>query len=70
MKLKKNKNDRKCFFEKKQFFETPIISRGELKNTKSKGPFLIEEYDSVTVVPPNCLVNLDSENNIHIEVEW
>ena len=68
--IKKNKNDRKCFFEKKQFFETPIISRGELKNTKSKGPFLIEEYDSVTVVPPNCLVNLDSENNIHIEVEW
>ena len=68
--IEKNKNDRKCFFENKQCFETPIISRGELKNTKSKGPFLIEEYDSVTVVPPNCLVNLDSENNIHIEVEW
>ena len=64
----KNKNDRKCFFGKKIFLDTPVIGRSELKKTKTKGPLLIEEYDSVTVVPPNCKVSLDSEENIHINI--
>ena len=64
----KNKNDRKCFFGKKSFLDTPVIGRSELKKTKTKGPLLIEEYDSVTVVPPNCKVSLDSEENIHINI--
>jgi len=65
----KNREDRNCYFEKNQSFKTPIINRNDLKNTKSKGPLLIEEYDSVTVVPPNCKVNLDYDKNIHIDVK-
>ena len=64
----KNKGDRRCFFGKNNFVDTPVIERSELRKTKTKGPLLIEEYDSVTVVPPNCKVSLDSEDNIHINI--
>lgn len=41
------------------FTETTILERGELRsNSKLKGPAIIEEYDSTTVVPPNW--HLDS----------
>ena len=62
------RDSRKCFFGKKIFLDTPVIGRSELKKTKTNGPLLIEEYDSVTVVPPNCKVSLDSEDNIHINI--
>ena len=58
----------KLLLTKKIFLDTPVIGRSELKKTKTKGPLLIEEYDSVTVVPPNCKVSLDSEENIHINI--
>jgi len=33
---------------------TPVIDRSELDMRGRPGPLLIEEYDSVTVVPPGC----------------
>ena len=32
------------------------------------GPLLIEEYDTVTVVPPGCTARRDDRGNIVIEV--
>ena len=43
-----------------------LIQSGD---TEKKTISLIEEYDSVTVVPPNCKVNLDYDKNIHIDVK-
>lgn len=33
---------------------TPVLSRADIGSQQSEGPLLIEEYDSVIVVPPNC----------------
>ena len=47
-----------------KYLETPIISRSDLDINRSKGPLVIEEYDSTTVVPPNWSVNIDGLQNI------
>jgi N-methylhydantoinase A len=33
---------------------TPVLNRTDIGSELSSGPLLIEEYDSVIVVPPNC----------------
>jgi N-methylhydantoinase A len=48
--------------------ETPIIARDQLGATLRAGPFIVEEYEGTTVVPPDCAARLDTFGNIVIEV--
>ncbi|MHA1171217.1 MAG: hypothetical protein ACTSQ3_03960, partial [Candidatus Heimdallarchaeota archaeon] len=49
------------------FKQTPIFNREKLlaKNTL-KGPAIIEQYDTTTVVHPNWKASVDSYGLIHI----
>ena len=48
--------------------ETPVVGRGQLDAGFQEGPFIIEEYDSTTVVPPRCKVKKDKWDNIVMEI--
>lgn len=52
------------------FIETPVISRGDLTSAARKGPLIVEEYEGTTVVPPDATAQLDSLDNIVIELEY
>lgn len=47
----------------------PIIGRHELRATRRSGPFIIEEYEGTTVVPPEAAAYLDQLGNIVLEVD-
>ncbi|WP_180899048.1 hydantoinase/oxoprolinase family protein [Martelella soudanensis] len=49
--------------------ETPLVERSALSNGARKGPLIIEEYDSTTVVPPGWQAALDPYFNIVITPE-
>jgi len=51
------------------WIETPVIGRGDLSANTILGPLLIDEYDSTTVIPPQCTARLDSLNNIRINIQ-
>ena len=40
--------------------ETPIMARDELGAELRAGPFIVEEYEGTTVVPPDCAARLDA----------
>lgn len=49
--------------------ETPVIARSDLSGT-TKGPLMIDEYDSTIVIPPGMSVQRDEHGNLIImEVE-
>lgn len=48
--------------------ETPILARDQLDASLKAGPFIVEEYEGTTVVPPDCAAKLDASGNIVIEV--
>jgi N-methylhydantoinase A len=50
------------------FVETPVLSRFDLTTTPRKGPMLIDEYDTTTVVAPDCAAWIDSSGNIRIQI--
>ncbi len=47
---------------------TPVVDRHELAGARRAGPLIVDEYDSTTLVPPDCVVHLDEMNNIIIDV--
>lgn len=47
--------------------DTPVTSRKGLSQQAVKGPLIIEEYDTTTVVRPGWAARLDGWNNIIIE---
>ena len=47
--------------------DVPVYDRGGISQEK-QGPFIIEEYDSTTIVPPGCSAKLDEFRNIEIQV--
>ncbi|KAB2850160.1 MAG: hydantoinase/oxoprolinase family protein, partial [Hyphomicrobiaceae bacterium] len=47
--------------------ETPILGRSDLDRPR-QGPFIIEEYDSTTLVRPTATARLDAAGNIIIDV--
>lgn len=49
---------------------TPVIGRTALPETPQSGPFIIEEYEGTTVVPPDATVHRDSFDNIVIDLEY
>ena len=64
----KNDNKRKVYFGQNiGWINTNIVDRLFLNKKPHKGPIIIEEYDSTTIVPPNWNASLDSMNNIILE---
>jgi N-methylhydantoinase A len=55
------------FGEKWGMVDTPVISRRQLREPAT-GPFLIDEYDSTTVVPPDVKVWTDEYDNLNVEI--
>jgi N-methylhydantoinase A len=50
------------------FIVTPVLARADLASRR-RGPLIVEETDSTTVVPPGASAMLDELGNIAIEVE-
>ena len=48
---------------------TPVVGRGSVPGTSREGPLLIEEYDSMIVVPPGCSARSDPSGSIVITVD-
>jgi N-methylhydantoinase A len=46
-----------------------VISRAALLDAPLEGPLIIEEYDATCVVPPGCIVTLDSLLSIDIALD-
>jgi N-methylhydantoinase A len=65
----KQRRRRKAYFGSKSgWHDVPVISRWDLSAKMLKGPLLIDEYDTTTVVPPDCSASLDGQGNIHIKL--
>jgi N-methylhydantoinase A len=47
---------------------TPVITRAALDGTPQPGPFLVDEYDATTLVPPGCGAHQDAHGNIVITI--
>ena len=48
---------------------SPVVGRGAVPSEGRAGPLLIEEYDSVIVVPPGCSARGDPSGSVVITVE-
>lgn len=46
---------------------TPVIRRSDLSSDRRAGPFIIEDYDATTVVPPDFTARRDTSWNVVIE---
>jgi len=49
--------------------EVPVVSRGSLTSGATKGPMIIEEYDTTIVAPPGCSARRDGAWNVILEWE-
>ena len=66
---KDSQEDRRVYFGARDgWVSTPVVPRASLAGGVVEGPFIVEEYDSTTVVPPGCRVWLDEWTNIVMEV--
>jgi len=48
---------------------TPVIVRGDLDESPREGPFVVEEYDSTILVPPDASVYCDEWSNIRMDLK-
>ncbi|MCI0622608.1 MAG: hydantoinase/oxoprolinase family protein [Acidobacteria bacterium] len=48
--------------------DTAVLSRWDLTEKEQPGPLIVEEYDSTTLVPPDCRVVLDQCGNIVLNI--
>jgi N-methylhydantoinase A len=46
-----------------------VLARAALSSTPRRGPFIVEEYDGTTVVPPDAAAHLDAAGNIVIDID-
>jgi N-methylhydantoinase A len=49
--------------------QVEVIDRAALTATARRGPFVIEEYDGTTVVPPDSAAFLDPAGNVVIDID-
>jgi N-methylhydantoinase A len=47
---------------------TPVVTRAALLDGERRGPFLVDEYDSTIVVPPECSARLDGFGNVEVTI--
>ena len=52
----------------KGLMETQVVSRSALTADGSKGPLIVQEYDSTVVIPPDCTASLDVFGNILVDI--
>jgi N-methylhydantoinase A len=57
---------RSCRFDEQ--VPTPIVRRSHLDDQPRRGPLVVEDMDSTTLVPPNATAHLDQYNNIIIRL--
>ncbi len=50
------------------WMDTPVLQRGGLPSKPTKGPLIVEDYDSTTLIPPGATGCLDAWRNIVIEM--
>lgn len=55
------------FGPKHGWIDTPLIGRTDLDERGREGPFLLEEYDTTTVIPPMWRASVDERMNIVLE---
>ena len=61
---------RKAYFGREfGMVETATIARPDIGPDSMRGPFIIEEYDATTVVPPGYVARLDEWDNVVIDDE-
>ncbi len=60
---------RRACFGDDGWIETPVCDRAALRAGPRRGPLLVDEVDSTTVVPPGCEARLDEHANIEVEVD-
>ena len=66
----KTSSSRRCYFGPDwDWIEAPVITRNDLSATPIKGPVIIEEDDSLTVLIPNWSARLDDWSNIVLEAQ-
>ncbi|MGD9712084.1 MAG: hypothetical protein AB7V46_08480, partial [Thermomicrobiales bacterium] len=47
----------------------PVLDRRDLASTDQRGPLIIQEYDSTTIVPPNAAARRDEHGNIIVTLD-
>jgi N-methylhydantoinase A len=61
--------DRRAYFGPVHgFLHTPVTNRQAVGTTRRSGPWIVEEYEGTTVVPPDADLYLDEHQNIVIEL--
>lgn len=50
------------------YLATPVTDRQAIGATRRRGPWIIEEYEGTTVIPPDATFHLDEYRNIVIEL--
>lgn len=48
--------------------ETPVVARDFFTDIPSRGPFIVEEYEGTTVVPPDATVFVDARSNLIVDL--
>ena len=48
--------------------EAAVVDRAEITEAGLDGPLIVEEYDSTTVVPPDCRIRLDAWQVLRLDV--
>lgn len=59
---------RRAYFGAGSESETAVLGRRDLGPAARPGPFIIEEYDATTIVPPGATAQPDTMGNIVIEL--
>ena len=61
---------RKAYFgPERGLHEVDVLERDALSGTPRRGPFIVEEYDGTTVLPPDAAAHLDAVGNIVIDID-
>ena len=61
-------SERQVYFAGRHgWLNTPVIGQAQLDGAHSRGPLVVEEYDSTTVVPPGWQASVDPLGNITLE---
>ena len=63
-----NRHRRAYFGTEIGYRQAPLIGRRDLNGESRPGPLVIEEYDSVTIVPPGCDAHLDAAGFVVVSV--
>ena len=59
---------RSAIFEDSKVYKTPIYDRSALSAGHTlKGPIIVEQFDTTTVVPPDWHVSVDAYANLVIQ---